>query len=150
MAAIKELDFDAFTPQLEAFLEKHRKEEKSKKDAKKEAEARKANAKRKEDGEDDDDKENTDEEREELSPSADTPTSGKKRKATGPPSKDEDVASQGDEDVASQGDEDEVDDVDDEEEDEAEASVDGDDEDRQSNVADDAAPMDEESGEDED
>lgn len=73
-----------------------------------------------------------------MSPSADTPTSGKKRKATGPPSKDEDVASQGDED--------EVDD----EEDEAEGSVDADDEDRQSNVADDAAPMDEESDGDED
>jgi len=38
LAAIKELDFDEFTPQLEHFLQEHRKDEKRKKDAKKEKE----------------------------------------------------------------------------------------------------------------
>mmetsp|Transcript_1753 Transcript_1753/g.2626 ORF Transcript_1753/g.2626 Transcript_1753/m.2626 type:complete len:205 (-) Transcript_1753:7-621(-) len=42
LAAVKELDFDEFTPQLEAFLEQHRSEERSKKDAKKAAAAKMA------------------------------------------------------------------------------------------------------------
>lgn len=58
LAAIKELDFDEFTPQLEHFLQEHRKDEKRKKDAKVKAAAEKesANAESKEGipGEEDD------------------------------------------------------------------------------------------------
>jgi len=41
MAAIQELDFDEFTPQLSAFLDQHRKEEKAKRERKKVIESKK-------------------------------------------------------------------------------------------------------------
>eukprot|EP00586_Coscinodiscus_wailesii_P012059 CAMPEP_0172496018 /NCGR_PEP_ID=MMETSP1066-20121228/79960_1 /TAXON_ID=671091 /ORGANISM="Coscinodiscus wailesii, Strain CCMP2513" /LENGTH=187 /DNA_ID=CAMNT_0013268069 /DNA_START=6 /DNA_END=569 /DNA_ORIENTATION=+ len=46
LAAVKELDFDEFTPELTKFLERHRADEKTKKEAKKAAEGNKKNAKK--------------------------------------------------------------------------------------------------------